>query len=142
MTRATSREAYQQLIESGALAGKQAAILGLVVQHGAGTAAEILAGSAHDRNRNLARARFTELQARGLIVETETRKCKITGRNALVWEYTGRTKPLDAKKGSGVSKKTLAATIDRLIGVIEHNIDTSASLRDVIDDAKRIAARA
>ena len=106
--RETSREAYRQLVESGVLRGKQAAILWLVVTHGPGTAAEILHRSSHDGNRNLARARFTELAAKGLISEVDRRQCRITGRVALVWEATDRTKPLDARKARISKLETLA----------------------------------
>lgn len=112
--RETSKEAYKQLVESGELRGKQAQILELVVKHGAGTAAEILQGSPHDRNRNLARARFTELQARGLIIEVGVRDCKVTGRQALVWEYSGRAKPFAVKKGATRAQARRAAILNVL----------------------------
>lgn len=143
MTRATSRAAYEQLVASGALKGKQAGIMELVISRGPGTAAEILDGSPFDRNRNLARARFTELQARGLIAEAGARKCKVTGRAALVWEATDRTKPLDPDKARGVSKKTLAATMVRLCSFLEASpaIDV-ASVREAVKEARTMAARA
>lgn len=117
MTRATSREAYRQLTESGAIKGKQAEILGCVVERGPATAAEVLEGTPHDRNRNLARARFTELQDRGLIIEVGARKCKITGRTALVWEATDRTKPLNSKRGHKHAQRRV-----RVQRVLEENI--------------------
>ncbi len=118
-TRSTSRESYRLLVESGELMGQQMEILDLLIERGPGTAAETIKGSKYDRNRNLARARFTELQARGLIQECERRTCEVTGRLALVWEATGRTKPLDPNRSKGVSKKTLAATLVRICGLCE-----------------------
>lgn len=99
MTRSTSREAFRQLVESGALKGKQRQVLEAVLEHGPATSAEIIRAGGLGENVNLWRARFTELHARGLIVEAGVRKCKITGRTALVWEYSERTKPLDAQRG-------------------------------------------
>ena len=97
-TRETSRESYRQLVDSGQLVGKQALALDMTIRHGPGTSAEIIAHLPGD-NVNLWRARFTELNARGLIREIGVRKCKVSGRSALVWEATGRTKPLDPDKG-------------------------------------------
>jgi hypothetical protein len=153
MTRATSRESYRQLVESGALRGKQASALEAVVLWGPATSAEIIDKAQLGENVNLWRARFTELQARGLIVETGTRKCKITGRTALTWEYSGRTKPLDPNKGRGVSKKTLAATLIRICRMTESAVQVidsngldddneSPSVLEAVKEAREIAARA
>lgn len=138
MTRETSRAAYRTLVESGALKGQQAEILDLVIQHGAGTAAEILRGTVYDRNRNLARARFTELSARGLIVEVAARECKVTGTRALVWEFSGRTKPLSAKRAQRASRKALAGVIGKLCDYLEEN----GYHTDEMADARALAARA
>lgn len=98
-TQITSRKAFAQLVESGQLRGRQHEVLRAVIKHGPGTSAEIIAKGDLSPNVNLMRARFTELQARGLIVETGSRRCKVTGRTALVWTFTRRTKALDVKKG-------------------------------------------
>lgn len=137
MTRETSRAAYRELVASGTLKGQQAEILDLVIQHGAGTAAEILRGTVYDRNRNLARARFTELSARGLIVEVAARECKVTRARALVWEFSGRTKPLNVKRAQRASRKALADMIKLLAGELEKLGD-----RRIVDDARALAARA
>ncbi len=153
MTRATSREAFKILVESGALRGQQATILNHVIEVGPGTAAEMLHGTTMDRNRNLARARFTELNAKGLIREIETRKCKITGRHALVWEATDRTKPLNPDKAKRPSGETLAATLVRICDIASSAADVIDSegldfdeegkaVREAIAEARKMAARA
>lgn len=141
------------MVASGALRGKQADALNAIITHGEGTSAEIIRRQGLGANVNLWRARFTELSARGLIAEVTTRKCEITGRTAVVWEATDRSKPLDLRKGTGVSKKTLAATLLRIchlcedaVGVIdEEGIDLDeegTAIRDAIKEARGLAARA
>jgi len=103
-TRKTSAKAYEELLASGKLRGHQERVLASIVRHGAGTSREILEWM-DVGNINCWRARFTELQARGLIAEVTQRKCKVSGKLALVWEYTGRTKPLALKKGHRVDGK-------------------------------------
>lgn len=121
MTRLTSIQAYEQLVKSGALVGQYAELLSLVVRHGEGTASEILKGSKFDKNRNLARARFTELKERGLIVETGQRACEVTGRNALTWEATNRTAPLvDTRNKSATSKREILRIARDLTHFVMH----------------------
>lgn len=108
MTRQTSREAYKQLIESGALKGNQALVLDQLIHCGPCTSGELLDRMKVD-NVNAWRARFTELQARGLIVESGSRACKITGRRAILWTATNRSKPLDVKKGHRIDGKAWKA---------------------------------
>lgn len=97
-TRETSRAAYAQLVASGQLVGKQAQCLGKLIELDTATSGEVLAALGIE-NVNAWRARFTELQGRGLIVEAGERKCKISGLTCIVWAPTGRTKPLDRKRG-------------------------------------------
>jgi hypothetical protein len=119
MTRETSRKAYQELLASGKLKGQLADLLEDLVDMGPGgaTIAETVDGTKYAVNLNLTRARFTDLMQRGLIREISTRRCKITGKQALVWEYTGRTKPLgdtrkhvktDAKRWKAIARSLYA----------------------------------
>lgn len=117
MTRQTSREAYEALVASGKLKGAQERVLASIVRYGASTSGEILA-KMEIANVNAWRARFTELQARGLISETTVRPCKVTGRNAIVWDYTGRTKPLDVKKGHRVDGKAWKEIALEIVGAL------------------------
>lgn len=135
MNRETSRQAYRQLVESGQLKGKQQTALLNVIEHGPATSAEII--QRISPNTNLWRARFTELQARGLIVEVGQRKCTVTGRTALVWEYSGRTKPLEPKHRTG--SKELRALLKQALAVIEEPRIRGSyqELRDNIREALR-----
>lgn len=121
MVRLTSIQAYEQLVKSGALVGQYAELQHLIATKGPGTASEILKGSKFDKNRNLARARFTELKERGLIVEVGSRECDVTGRNALVWEATTRTQPLEEQRNkSATSKRDILAIAKGLAEHAEH----------------------
>ena len=103
--RETSREAYRHLIETGQLKGRQAAALDAVIKYGPATSGEIIAKGMLGDNTNLWRSRFVDLQARGLIREVGQRPCRISGRMCLLWEATGRSKPLDVKKGHRANGK-------------------------------------
>ncbi len=135
MTRATSRIAWREMVESGALLGNQAKALEAVIAHGPATSGEIIRAAGLGENVNLWRARFTELLGRGLIREIGQRVDGTTGRQALVWEYTGRTKPLDLAKGEGrkITAKQRAGVVAALAGF---GIDLSAT---AIDDVIRAA---
>lgn len=98
-TRTTSRDAYELLIMSGELLGKQARIMDRLTTAGDATSGEVLQ-ALKVRNVNAWRARFTELQARGLIIEVGTRRCAVSGRTCVVWHATDRTKPMDVKRGA------------------------------------------
>lgn len=116
-TRETSREAYRQLLESGELPKRQADALAALIEHGPATSAEIIVRYLpNGLNVNLWRARFTELAARGLIEEVDSRRCKVTGRTALVWQYSGRTQPLAAKhRTSAKAWKAIAERACKLL---------------------------
>lgn len=132
MTRPTSREAYEHLVTNKLLVGKQALIIAELAT-GDATSGETIAaiearlreaaqaapndlGLARQlrslRNVNAWRARFTELQARGLIVEAGERECAVTGRRALVWHFTGRTKPLKVTRVRRGAKAWRAVTME------------------------------
>lgn len=140
MTRETSREAFKELIDSGALHGKQLAALRAVYHHGPGTSAEIIGAGLPGGNVNLWRARFTELQARGLIVEAGTRKCKVTGRSALVWEYSKRTKPLPAQHRVGADKlRTLLGRACKLLQA--HGGGAATSAAELLEEVRAAGVR-
>lgn len=131
MTRATSREAYHELIASGALVGKQARVLGAIVDHGPGTSGEIIADAKLGANINLFRARFTELLAKGLIREVGQRVCKVSGRVGLVWEATDRTTPLKSataspKRGAKAWRELALDTIGYLARIAPNAPDAPA----------------
>ncbi len=123
MTKATSLAAWQRMRDLGLLKGQLVDILEHVIQHGPGTAAEILHRTKYERNLNLSRARFTELQERGLIREIDARACKISGRHALVFEATGREKPLAAPKRIKGTKAQWRDLAERMIKVDKWNTE-------------------
>lgn len=122
MKRETSREAYDYLVKNRLLRGKQEKIIEWLLRgdYTSGETIAALQSLARNadapeaeqrslRNVNAWRARFSELQHRGLIVECGERRCPATKRRALVWRFTGRTKPLVVKRGRGAKAwKTLA----------------------------------
>lgn len=115
----TSRDAYKYLVDSGLLVGKQRLLLDALIKSGPATSGEVLvalekASGVAIRNVNAWRARFTELQGRGLIREVTQRRCKISGRICVVWAFTGRVNPLDRKRGSAApSMKTMMTLLKR-----------------------------
>ncbi len=123
-TRHTSIEAYDHLIKTGQLKGQQRAAMAGIINRPGATSGEVL-DALGIRNANAWRARWTELQARGLIRETGERKCRISGRLCVTWEATDRMKPLDMSKGARATgdvkawrrvAERLAAQLSRYIG--------------------------
>lgn len=108
MTRGTSRAAYEHLVKTGALKGKQHQIMRELIVRGDATSGEVLAQFRGIRNVNAWRGRFTELQQRGLIREVAVRPCKISGRECIVWAPTGRDKPLDPRAADGATAQRLS----------------------------------
>lgn len=113
-TRETSRKAYEELVESGQLKGHQATILKAVIGGPNRTSGEICAALGLD-NVNKWRARFSELAARGLIIENGQRVCDVTGRTALVWIFTDRTKALEARPRTGTKELRVLLKRARLL---------------------------
>lgn len=97
--RETSRLSYALLVKSGKLKGNQARIIERLIESGPATSGEVL-GAMGIHNVNAWRARFTELNARGMLREVTVRPCKVSGRQAIVWEFSGRDKPLETSKGA------------------------------------------
>lgn len=118
MTKETSRKAYEYLVTSGLLKGNQALIAKAVVGEADRTSGEICAALGLD-NVNAWRARFTELQERGLIVESGQRTCKISGRQGVTWRFTDRTKPLDIKQR--VSAKELRKLLKEALPYLDES---------------------
>ena len=132
-TRETSLKAYQQLIDSGQLKGNQAKIAQAVIKLPDHTSGEICA-ALEIENVNAWRARFTELQERGLIQESGQRKCKVTGRTCVTWRYTDRTKPLKIKKRL-TSTQLRDIAIDAIDLLYSHDAPNAKTLRDRLQGA-------
>lgn len=142
-TRETSRAAYEQLVQSGQLVGKQRLVLDALIVCGPATSGEVLyaIGSAENgpnvRNVNAWRARFTELADRGLIREIGERKCKITGRRGIVWGPTDRAKPLSAKRRPRAAERWQAMA-HRLAGELAALQPASESKRGALAAYRRL----
>ncbi len=93
MRQLTSAETYRDLEVKGALRGVRAELAQAFGRFGPGTSAEVLRKAALDQNRNLMRARVTELADAGLLVQNTIRMCKITGRRAIVWRSLADDEP-------------------------------------------------
>lgn len=85
MNRSTSALTYTDLEQRGVLKGQRYEVLQAFYRFGPGTSAEILKRSGLDGNRNLTRARVSELVNAGRLVKIGERPCKITGKQAIVW---------------------------------------------------------
>lgn len=136
-TRTTSRDAYVHLVRTGQLLGKQRKIIDKLLQIGPATSGEILK-KLRVANVNAWRARFTELQARGLIAESGTRRCAVSGRTCLVWEATDRTQALDRKRGHNV--KNGAAAWRELATRLASSLDRAISTLAEPDEARNVLA--
>ena len=86
-THENSLKAWQQLLESGRLAGARADFYRAIAEHPRMTATELYRFHLTGYSENT-RTRFGELRDLGLIREAGSRKCTITGKTATVWEIT------------------------------------------------------
>lgn len=93
MNRSTSAMTYAELEDRGVLRGQRYEVLQAFYQYGPGTAAEILKSAGLDGNRNLTRARVSELANAGRLVKIDERACKVTGKQAIVWSAIARDVP-------------------------------------------------
>lgn len=101
-SRPTSAQALREAEANGKLNGKRYEVALAFTTYGPGTSAEVLQAAGLDRNRNLARARVTELANAGMLKEIETRRCTVTKRQAIVWSFE------KCEKRTPVSAKMLA----------------------------------
>jgi hypothetical protein len=119
MTRQTSIEAYNKIKENGLLSRRRWEVYDILFRLGPLTANETFNILKQEKYLNLSfdsntRARFTELRELGVIMETQTRPCSITGMNVIEWDVTKElpkkiVKPTEFKcphcKGSGKIKQ-------------------------------------
>lgn len=112
----TSALAFKQAEESGQLNGKRYEVALAFTKFGPGTSAEVLKAAKLDKNRNLMRARVTELADVGMLKQIDARKCKVTGRKAIVWSFE-QTTPRKNTKAPSTTKTELAEYVKRLAQV-------------------------
>jgi hypothetical protein len=94
--RQTSLLAYDTIKQNNLLSKMQLTAYELLIRHGAATAKE-LARFAEENPGIIGRMdsdslhkRMSELKRLGAVVESGVRDCRITGRQAIVWELSGK----------------------------------------------------
>ena len=94
MKKPTSRQAFKSVTESGFIGRLQKLVYAHLYNHGPGTAREI------GRQMGLIGAwkRFSELERLNLVKESCVRKCRVSGREAIVWAVTSTLAPTHRPK--------------------------------------------
>jgi hypothetical protein len=116
--RLTTLEAYTKVKESGLLSELRLKVFEAVCTHDKLTASELrikISGHQTNANSGVLGTRLSELERMGLIRTIGTRKCSISGYNALVWEVTGNMPiKLDKKKTIKQKKQEILENIEKL----------------------------
>lgn len=94
-SRKTSREAYEQLKESGKLSRLRWIIYDYLFHHGPATAQECFKALKLETNQS---GRFTELRDLGVVEEVGRTTCRVTGREVIAWDVTDRAELAAAAK--------------------------------------------
>ena len=88
-TRQTSIDCYNEIKANGLLSKKRFEVYQALYNLAPCTSAEALSTMLSKNSAiTSSRARFTELRELGVIYEKGTKKCSITGRNAIEWDLT------------------------------------------------------
>lgn len=120
--RATSIEAYRQIEAEGLLSEMRFRVYSALyhVNHRTGESctAQELASTfpASDRNSSVGlnlHARLGELRARKVVAECGERKCRVTGRNAILWHVTDCL-PVEPDEPDRLTRQELEEEIRRL----------------------------
>ena len=82
-TRSTSSQAWKQINEQGLLPKMRLDVYNWIYSNGPATAREIERGTNRHANK-----RLSELRLQGVIQETRTRICNVTGRSVIEWDVT------------------------------------------------------
>jgi chloramphenicol 3-O-phosphotransferase len=114
----TSAIALAQAEGSGKLNGRRFEVAKAFKEHGPGTSAEVLHRAGLAKNLNLMRARVTELADDGFLREIGERRCNVTRRLAIVWEY-GSFPPRKAVKTPSATKDELHAALAVALTIAE-----------------------
>jgi hypothetical protein len=110
-TRQTSIDCYNQIKTEGLIQKQQLAIYSALFKLGKpSTAREVYASMNVLKQES---TRFSELRKLGIIYEVGSRKCGITGRNAIEWDLTDRL-PIKTKRADNTKKQRVKNAINAL----------------------------
>lgn len=97
--RETSIETYHRIVDSGLLSRRRMEVYSGLYQHGPCTINELyrkIGGSKMNVQANL-HARMNELRELGVVAETRTRPCEVTGERVIEWQTTDSLPRIAAK---------------------------------------------
>jgi hypothetical protein len=124
-TRQTSIDCYNEIKENKLLSKKRFEVFEAILKTAPCTSGEAFATMTTKENQiSQSRARFTELRELGVIYEKDVRKCRITNRNVIEWDLTGRL-PKDVKLSKN-NKKTRSENALNALRELYKNKNTSS----------------
>ena len=124
-TRQTSIDCYNEIKENQLLSKKRFEVFEAILKTAPCTSGEAFATMTTKENQiSQSRARFTELRELGVIYEKDVRKCRITNRNVIEWDLTGRL-PKDVKLSKN-NKKTRSENALNALRELYKNKNTSS----------------
>lgn len=124
-TRQTSIDCYNEIKENKLLSKKRFEVFEAILKTAPCTSGEAFATMTTKENQiSQSRARFTELRELGVIYEKDVRKCRITNRNVIEWDLTGRL-PKDVKLLKN-NKKTRSENALNALRELYKNKNTSS----------------
>ena len=119
MTQPTSAQTYYSLLQSGELGESQRKVLKALIDWGAMTGSEVNEALGTSSGHK----RLSELTRMGLVREGTPRVCKVTGREAIAWELTGRTaaqKAVPSSQDATPSRPQFEAAVKEIRALIQH----------------------
>ena len=117
MARETSKQAFQEILESGALGESQKKVFQAIFELGEATGREL---NQHLSSQS-AHKRLSELHEMGLIREKKIRECRVTGHDSASWEVTGAMpKPVVKHPSTTPSKADFAVAVEKIRGLIAY----------------------
>ena len=124
-TRQTSIDCYNEIKENQLLSKKRFEVFEAILKTAPCTSGEAFSTMTTKENQiSQSRARFTELRELGVIYEKDVRKCRITNRNVIEWDLTGRL-PKDVKLSKN-NKKTRSENAVNALRELYKNKNTSS----------------
>lgn len=116
MTQPTSALTYYNILLSGELGDRQRTVLKLLIDSGPLTGSEVNEAL----NSHSGHKRLSELEKMGVIRAGPSRVCKVTQREAIQWEVTGRMPtPIPKGQDSTPSRKTLMDAVKEMRALVQ-----------------------